>query len=86
MSNAKCRMTLVQAQIPESEYRLLRQKAAASGEPMKEVLRKALHAYLRDETVNPKDPVFQLFPLGGSGKKGHTAARNHDDELYGPKR
>lgn len=76
-------MTLVQAQIPDAEYRLLRQKAAASGEPMKEVVRKALHAYLRDERVDPKDPVFQMFPLGSSGKKGHRAARNHDDELYG---
>ena len=79
-------MTLVQAQIPESEYRLLRQRASESGEPMKEVVRKALHAYLTNETVDPKDPIFRLFPLGTSGKKGHHAGRDHDDELYGPKR
>ena len=76
-------MTLVQAQIPEGEYRLLRQRAAAHGEPMKEIVRKALHAYLQDERVNPDDPVFRAFPLGVSGKKGHRVARDHDRLLYG---
>ncbi|HEV2519321.1 MAG TPA: ribbon-helix-helix protein, CopG family [Thermoplasmata archaeon] len=79
-------MTLVQAQIPESEYRLLRQRAATSGESMKEVVRKALHAYLNDDKVDPKDPIFHIFPLGASGRKGHRASRDHDDELYGPAR
>jgi hypothetical protein len=86
MLNVICCMTLVQAQIPESEYRLLRQRAVASGQPMKEVIRQALHAYLQDDSVNPDDPIFHIFPLGASGKKGHRRARDHDDELYGPKR
>jgi len=79
-------MTLVQAQIPEAEYRLLRQRAEATGQPMKEVVRKALHAYLEDERVDPKDPIFGIFPLGKSGRKGHSTARRHDEELYGPSR
>jgi Ribbon-helix-helix protein, copG family len=79
-------MTLVQAQIPEAEYRLLRQRAAASGKAMKEVVREALHAYLQDDQVDPDDPIFHIFPLGASGKKGHHAARDHDNELYGPTR
>jgi Ribbon-helix-helix protein, copG family len=79
-------MTLVQAQIPEAEYRLLRQKASAAGQPMKEIVRRALHDYLRDERVDPAHPIFTIFPLGASGKKGHHAARDHDVELYGPKR
>jgi hypothetical protein len=79
-------MTLVEAQIPESEYRLLRQRAVASGQPMEEVIRKALRAYLQVESVNPDDPIFHIFPLGASGKKGHQRARGHDDELYRPKR
>jgi hypothetical protein len=53
---------------------------------MKEVVRQALHAYLIDESVNPDDPVFQIFPLGSSGKRGHRTARRHDEELYGPSR
>jgi hypothetical protein len=79
-------MTLVQAQIPEAEYRLLRQRAVARGEPMKEVIRQAIHAYLRDEKVDPNDPIFHSFPLGSSGKKAHDTARRHDDLLYGPER
>lgn len=79
-------MTLVQAQIPEAEYRLLRQRAEAAGEPMKEIVRLAIHAYLKEEPVDPNDPIFHLFPLGKSGRKGHTAARDHDELLYGPRR
>jgi Ribbon-helix-helix protein, copG family len=79
-------MTLVQAQIPESEYRLLRQRATASGQPMKEVIRLALHAYLTEERVDPNDPIFHIFPLGTSGRKGHRTSERHDDELYGPAR
>lgn len=75
-------MTLVQAQIPEGEYRLLRPMAADSGEPMKEIVRQAIHAFLEDERVSPDDPIFQIFPLGASGKKGHDTARKHDERLY----
>ena len=77
-------MTLVQAQIPEGEYRLLRQRADAAGQPMKEIVRRALHAYLSEEKVDPKDPIFSAFPPGASGRKGHSAAREHDKVLYGP--
>ena len=76
-------MTLVQAQIPEGEYRLLRQRAVARGEPMKEIVRRAIHSYLQDEKVNPDDPVFRAFPLGSSGKRRHHVARDHDEFLYG---
>lgn len=76
-------MTLVQAQIPEGEYRLLRQRAVARGEPMKEIVRQAIHAYLQDEKVDPEDPLFHSFPLGASGKRGHSVARDHDEYLYG---
>lgn len=79
-------MTLVQAQIPEGEYRLLRQRAEAEGRPMKEIVRQALHAYLSDDRVDPNDPIFKLFPLGSSGAKGHTTSTDHDKILYGPRR
>jgi ribbon-helix-helix CopG family protein len=83
MQNVVCSMTLIQAQIPESEYRLLRQRAVATGQPMKEVIRQALHVYLADDTVNPKDPIFHIFPLGASGRKGHRIPELHDEALYG---
>ena len=50
---------------------------------MKEIVRQAIHSYLREEKVNPDDPVFHAFPLGASGKKGHHVARDHDEFLYG---
>jgi hypothetical protein len=75
-------MTLVQAQIPEGEYRLLRQRSKALGEPMKEIIRLAIHAYLKDEKVDPNDPIFRTFPLGASARKGHATGRLHDDRLY----
>ena len=78
-----CDMTLVQAQVPDAEYRLLRQRAAARGQPMKEMVRQAIHAYLQDERVDPDDPIFHSFPLGASGRKGHDTARRHDALLYG---
>jgi hypothetical protein len=83
MLYVECCMTLVQAQIPEGEYRLLRQRAVARGEPMKEIVRQAIHSYLQDEKVNPDDLLFHTFPLGSSGKRGHRVARDHDEYLYG---
>jgi hypothetical protein len=86
MAYAILNMSLVQAQIPEGEYRLLRQRAKESGEPMKEIIRKAIHAYLLEDHVDPDAEIFKIFPLGASGKKGHQTARDHDEELYGPAR
>lgn len=79
-------MTLVQAQIPEADYRLLRQRASEEGKPMKEVIRRAIRAYVSDERVDAKDPIFRGFPLGHSGRRGHDNARRHDELLYGPDR
>ena len=50
---------------------------------MNEVVRRALHAYLTDEKVDSRDPIFSAFPLGASGRKGHSTARDHDELLYG---
>gem|GEM_PF-3136035 len=53
---------------------------------MKEIIRKAIHAYLLEDRVDPKAEIFKIFPLGASGKKGHHTARDHDEVLYGPAR
>jgi hypothetical protein len=79
-------MTLVQAQIPEGEYRLLRQRATEAGKPMKEIIRLAIHEYLAEEQVDPDDPIFHLFPLGASGPRGHRTSERHDDVLFPKKR
>jgi hypothetical protein len=79
-------MTLVQAQIPEGEYRLLRQRASDTGKPMKEIIRLAIHDYLAEEQVDPSDPIFHSFPLGSSGPRGHRASERHDELLFPKKR
>jgi hypothetical protein len=76
-------MTLAKAQIPEGEYRLLRQRAVARGNPMKGIVREAIRASLQDEKADSDDPLFHAFPLDSSGKEGHRVARDHDDDLYG---
>lgn len=53
---------------------------------MKEIVRLAIHDFLSDEKVDPKDPIFQLFPLGASGPRGHRTSERHDEVLYARKR
>jgi hypothetical protein len=77
-------MTLIKVQISESELHLLRQKAAASHQSTQEVLRQAIRLYLASDSINPDDPIFHVFPLASSGRKGHRTSERHDDELYGP--
>jgi hypothetical protein len=79
-------MMLVQARIPEPEYRILKRMATFSGEPMEEVIRKAVHSYLTNDTVAPTVRLVQDFPLGARGRKGHDAAQRHGEELYGATR
>jgi hypothetical protein len=90
MANVECEISCgtisVRAEIPGSEYRLLRQRAVATGLTMKEVVPRALHVYLREDSVDPNDPNFHVFPLGASGKKGHQTSRSHDDQPYGLER
>ena len=78
-------MPLVQAQVPESEYDLLKRRARAEGKPIKTVVREALRSHLLPDTIDPSDPVFQMFPL--QRKKGRTrwTSRDADALLYPPR-
>lgn len=75
-------MTIVRTEIPEGEFRLLKQLAAGSGQPMNEFVRDAIHAYFERVKVDSRDLVFRLFPLGESGRRGHRVAENLDARLY----
>jgi hypothetical protein len=75
-------MPLVRATLPDSEYDLLRQRARKEGKPMSTVIREALRAHLLPDVVDPKDAVFQVFPLQPKKGRVHWASRNHDDILY----
>jgi hypothetical protein len=75
-------MALVQAQIPESEYDMLRRRARAEGKPIKTVVREALRAHLLPDKVNPDDSVFRMFPLVNKKGRRRRDSRDHDDLLY----
>ena len=78
-------MALVQAEVPDSEYDLLRRRAREEGKPIKLVVREALRAHLLPDTVDPDDPIFHVFPLVKGKGRRHSASTEHDDLLY-PKR
>ena len=75
-------MPLVQAQVPESEYDLLRRRARAERKPLKAVIREALRAHLIPDTVDPADPIFHVFPLRRDKGRTHWDSRDHDEALY----
>jgi len=75
-------MPLVQTEVPQGEYDLLRRRAHAEGKPLKTVIREALRAHLLPDTVDPEDPIFHIFPLQRTKGKTHWASRDHDELLY----
>jgi hypothetical protein len=79
-------MPLVQAEVPQSEYDLLRQRARTEGKSLKLVIREALRAHLMPDTVDPNDPVFHMFPLRKRRGAQHWDSRDHDEILYPTKR
>jgi hypothetical protein len=79
-------MAIILAQIPEADYPLRRERAVASGKPKREIVRLAPHAYLLEGVVDATDPIFHIFPIGASGKRGHRVARDHVDLLCGPRK
>lgn len=75
-------MRLVQAQVPEAEYDVLKRRARAEGKPIKAVVREALRAHLFPDAINPDDPVFHMFPLRKGKGRTHWDSRDHDEILY----
>ncbi|HEV2317734.1 MAG TPA: hypothetical protein VGV89_09210 [Thermoplasmata archaeon] len=75
-------MPLVQAQVPQTEYDLLKRRARAEAKPMKAVIREALRAHLVPDTVDPQDPIFQAFPLQRKRGRKVWDSRDHDELLY----
>jgi len=75
-------MPLVQTQVPQGEYDLLKQRARAEGKTLKLVIREALRAHLMPDKVDPNDPVFRMFPLQRKRGRLHWDSRDHDEILY----
>ena len=79
-------MRLIQARIPEAEFQLLHRRARAEGKSVQALVREALRAKLLPDTVDPKDPLFDLFPLMEKRGKVHRLSEDHDQYLYGNRR
>lgn len=79
-------LRLVQARIPEAEFQLLHRRAKAEGKTVQSLVREALRAKLLPDTVEPRDPLFELFPLIEKGGKPHRLSEDHDQYLYGNRR
>ncbi len=70
-------MTVVQTQLPELEYELLRQRARSEHRPIQDVVRAAIRAHVLDDRVNPSDPIFRelAHQPGPPGQGLHGRAR-----------
>jgi hypothetical protein len=75
-------MPLVQTQVPQAEYDLLRRRARTEGKTLKVVIREALRAHLMPDKVDSEDPVFHMFPLQRKRGRTHWDSRDHDEVLY----
>jgi hypothetical protein len=79
-------LRLVQARIPEVEFQMLHRRAKAEGKSVQALVREALRAKLLPDTVEPNDPLFDLFPLIAKRGKPHRLSEDHDRYLYGNRR
>lgn len=77
---------VVQTELPEPEYRRLRQFADEEGISLKEALRRATDAYLEaKDRPDPDDPFFTFHErMDVDAAAGpETDARDMDEDLYG---
>ncbi len=79
-------MRLVQARIPEAEFQMLHRRAKAEGKSVQTLVREALKAKLLPDSVEPDDPLFDLFPLMEKQGRTHRLSEDHDQYLYGNRR
>lgn len=73
-------MKIVQTELEEEEYRLLKERLKEEGKTLKEGVRNAiLEALDRRTAISPDDPFFQ-GKSASSGKR--NVSEHHDDYLY----
>jgi hypothetical protein len=70
---------VVQTELDEKEYRLIREVSKKKGLSIKEVLRVAAVSYASDQLTIEEDPIFKVKPRGTGIK---TDASRLDEQLY----
>jgi len=76
-------MKVVQTQVSETEYAILEAYAKSHDRTIKEAVREAIRNLTLNDSVDPDDPIFKLFPLTRKKGKHSDASERHDLYLYG---
>ncbi|MDE1822360.1 MAG: hypothetical protein KGJ23_12275 [Euryarchaeota archaeon] len=76
-------MKLVQAQIPEAEYQLLKRRAHETSRTLQEVIREAIREHVLPDRVDPQDPLLRAWPTVAPTGKRERGSVDHDRVLYG---
>lgn len=73
-------MRVVQTEVTDTEYALLAAFAKSRKATIKDVVRQAIRGLTLKDEVDPRDPVFNAFPL--TRKKGRMADASEKADLY----
>jgi hypothetical protein len=76
-------MKVVQTQVSETEYAILEAYAKSHEKTIKETVREAIRKLTLNDSVDPDDPIFKMFPLTRKKGKHPDASERHDLYLYG---
>ena len=77
-------MKIVQIELNEVEYNILKHVAKRKRKTIKALLRETIRKLLEnEETVNPNDPLFTEHPVVFEGGKKEAISEKHDEKLYG---
>jgi len=79
-------MKIVRTQISDSEYALLAAYAKAHRKTIKDSVREAIRKLTLRDAVDPKDPLFTVFPVTKKKGRFEDASERHDAYLYGGER
>src|SRR3990172_9507860 len=82
-SSTPCPMRIVRTEVSETEYALLEAYAKSHKMATEEAIRRAIRNLTLPDTVDPKAPIFQAFPLTRKKGRYSDASDRHDFYLYG---
>ena len=82
-SSMPCPMRIVRTEVSETEYALLEAYAKSHKMATEEAIRRAIRNLTLPDTVDPKAPIFQAFPVTRKKGRYSDASDRHDFYLYG---
>ena len=76
-------MKVVRTQVSETEYAVLETYARSHDKTIKEAVRETIRKLILNDSVDPDDPIFKMFPLTRKKGEHSDASERHDFYLYG---